>query len=162
MSKGEGIYRDSGRQTPASGAHIFLGQPNIFFVTVNAKDAVPWMAKATVQNSLAEIWRTEATAWLVGYYLVMPDHLHLFCAPRDLHFGIDQWVEFWKSRFSRRHVDQPWSWQRKSFHHRLRNRIEYEEKLAYVRENPLRKSLVSRPEEWPYQGRIHDIWWTAD
>jgi len=162
MSKGEGIYRATGRQAPASGAHIFLGQPNIFFVTVNAKDALPWMANATVQNSLAEIWRTEATAWLVGYYLAMPDHLHLFCAPRDLQFGIDQWVEFWKSRFSRRHLDQSWSWQRKSFHHRMRNRIEYEEKLTYVRENPLRKQLVAQPDQWLYQGRVHDLWWTAD
>ena len=162
MARGEGIYRDSGRQTPAAGAHIFLGQPNFFFVTVNAKDAVPWMANAVVQNSLVEIWRVEATAWLVGYYLIMPDHVHLFCAPRDLHFGIDQWVEFWKSRFSRRHLDQSWAWQRKSFHHRVRNRIEYEDKLAYVRENPLRKQLVMRPGEWPYQGRVHDLPWTAD
>src|SRR5262245_16384130 len=145
MPKGEGIHRDIGRHTPALGAHIFLGQPNIFFVTVNAKDAVPWMANATVQNSLADIWSTEATAWLVGYYLVMPDHIHLFCTPRDLHFGIDQWVEFWKSRFSRRHVEQPWCWQRNSFHHRIRTRIEYEDKLTYVRENPLRKQLVAQP-----------------
>jgi len=118
------------------------------------------MANATVQQSLAEIWSKEATAWRVGYYLLMPDHLHFFCAPHDLHFDIDAWVEFWKRQFSRRHLDQPWSWQRKSFHHRLRNRIEYEEKLAYVRENPLRKKLAEKPEEWPYQGRIHDLrWW---
>ena len=119
-------------------------------------------ANTTVQDSLAEIWRAEATAWLVGYYLVMPDHMHFFCAPHDLHFGIDQWVEYWKSRFSRRHLGQSWPWQRKSFHHRLRNRIAYEEKLIYVQENPLRKQLVARPEEWPYQGRIHDLRWTAD
>jgi putative transposase len=162
MAKGEGTYRDVGRQVPVPGAHIFLGRPNIFFVTVNAKDAVPWMASDTVHSSLAEIWRAEATTWLVGYYLVMPDHLHFFCAPHDLRFGIDQWVEFWKSKFSRRHVGQLWSWQRKSFHYRIRNRIEYEEKLTYVRENPLRKRLVPRSEDWRYQGRIHDIRWTAD
>jgi putative transposase len=36
------------------------------------------------------LWQNEATAWYVGHYLIMPDHLHFFCAPRDLHFGIDQ------------------------------------------------------------------------
>jgi putative transposase len=162
MSKGEGFFRDTGRQTPASGAHIFLGQSNIFFVTVNAKDAVPWMANANVHKLLEEIWRTEATAWLVGYYLIMPDHVHFFCAPRDLLFEIDQWVEFWKSSFSRRRPDRSWAWQRRSFHHRIRNRIEYEEKLSYVRENPLRKQLIVEPDRWPYQGRIHDLRWTAD
>jgi putative transposase len=162
MPKGEGVHREIGRQIPAPGAHIYLGQPNIFFVTVNAKDAKPWMANTTLQNSLADIWRAEATG-LAGR--VLPhhaDHVHFFCAPRDLHFGIDQWVEFWKSRFSRRHLEQLWSWQRKSSHHRIRNRIEYEDKLTYVRENPLRKQLVARPDEWPYQGRIHDLRWTAD
>ena len=78
MPKGEGIHREIGRQIPTPGAHIYLGQPNIFFVTVNAKDAKPWMANTTVQNSLADIWRAEATAWLVGYYLIMPDHVHFF------------------------------------------------------------------------------------
>lgn len=161
MTRGEGIHPEVGRQTPAAGAHIFLGQPNIFFVTVNAKDAVPWMEVAQVQDSLAKLWREEATAWLTGYYLLMPDHLHFFCAPRDLHFGIDQWIEFWKRQFSRRHLDQSWAWQRKSFHHRLRDRKEYEEKLIYVRENPLRKALVTQLDEWPYQGRIHDLRWTT-
>ena len=162
MSAGAGIYPEVGRQTPAGGAHIFMGQPNIFFVTVNAKDRVPWLDQPAVHSSLARLWREEATAWLVGYYVIMPDHLHLFCAPHDLHFDIDQWITFWKRQFSRAHLDQPWAWQRGAFHHRLRNRIEYEEKLAYVRENPLRKKLVKTPEEWPSQGTIHDLRWTSD
>ena len=33
---------------------------------------------------------------------------------------------------------------------------------TYVRENPLRKNLVKQPDEWPFQGRLHDIWWTGD
>ena len=162
MSLGEGIHRAVGRQTPAAGAHIFLGQPNIFYITVNSKDGVPWIANTAVQNSLIEPWSKEETAWLIGYYLLMPDHLHFFCAPNDLHFGIDQWVEFWKRQFSRNQKNAAWAWQRKSFHHRLRDRLEYEEKLAYARENPIRKNLVRRSEDWPSQGRIHDIQWTAD
>ena len=159
MARGEGAYPETGWKTPAGEAHIFLGQPNIFFVTVNAKDRVPWINQAPVQESLGEIWRNEAAAWLVGYYLLMPDHLHFFCAPHDLHFDIDRWVMFWKRQFSRRHPDQPWQWQRRSFHHRVRDRIEYEDKLNYVRENPLRWKLVPRCEDWPFQGHVHDIRW---
>ena len=160
--KGDGIYRPIGRKAPAGGAHIFLGQPNIFFVTVNAKDRVPWIGQASVQSALVRLWREEATAWLVGYYLLMPDHVHFFCAPRDLHFDIDRWITFWKRQFSREHLDRDWEWQRRAFHHRMRNRIEYDEKLAYVRENPLRMNLIRATEEWPFQGRIHDLRWTAD
>jgi len=162
MPNGRGPSPQVGRKTPAGGAHIFLGHTNVFFVTVNAKDRIPWIGQPTVQSALVNLWRDEANAWLVGYYLLMPDHLHFFCAPRDLHFGIDEWITFWKRHFSRRHVDQEWAWQRRAFHHRMRDRIEYEEKLAYVRENPLRKGLVKTPEEWPLQGRVHDLRWTSD
>jgi putative transposase len=162
MNDCSGPYADIGRKTPAHGAHIYLGQPSVFFVTVNAKDRNPWIGQAAVQSALERIWRQEATAWLVGYYLLMPDHLHLFCAPHDPHFDIDRWITFWKRQFSRAHLDRDWPWQRSAFHHRMRDRIEYEDKLAYVRENPLRKGLVRAVEAWPFQGHIHDLRWTGD
>jgi hypothetical protein len=31
-----------------------------------------------------------------------------------------------------------------------------------VRENPLRKGLVLNPDDWPFQGRVHDIQWIGD
>ena len=117
------------------------------------------MAKTAVQETLQRIWRDEATAWLTGYYLLMPDHLHFFCAPRDLHFGIDQWMTFWKSQFSRTHLGEPWAFQRRSLHHRLRSQREYEDKLQYVRENPMRKGLATGLDDWPFQGRAHELTW---
>jgi putative transposase len=161
MPRGDGIYPDVGRQTPAGGAHIFLGRENIFFVTVSAKDRTPWMANASVQTSLVKIWGEESSAWLVGFYLIMPDHIHFFCRPRDLHFGIDQWIAYWKRQFSRQHVAEFGEWQRRAFHHRMRNRIEYDEKFAYVRENPVRKQLAKSMDEWPYQGFVHDVRYTT-
>jgi putative transposase len=145
-----------GRKTPASGVKIPLSGPNIVLLTVNTKDRIPWLAQPLVQESLKEIWRT-SDVWLAGYYVLMPDHLHLFCAPRDLVFTIEKWVAYWKGQFRRRHIDQSWTWQRACFHHRLRNSRQYEEKCLYVRENPLRKKLVSQPQDWPYQGTIHEL-----
>ena len=146
-----------GRHTPARGAHIYFGELNVFFLTVNAKDHEPWMAQAAVRDSLAEIWRTDATAWLTGYYLLMPDHLHLFCAPRDLSFGIDTWITYWKRQFSRRHIAESWVWQRSGFHHRLRHQQEYQDKWLYVRENPMRQGLAQGLDDWPWQGTIHEL-----
>jgi len=31
-----------------------------------------------------------------------------------------------------------------------------------VSENPQRKALVKDSDDWPFQGRIHDIQWTGD
>ena len=41
----------------------------------------------------------------------------------------------------------------------MRSSDHYTDKLAYVHLNPVRKQLVSHPEEWPYQGVIHEIRW---
>jgi putative transposase len=159
MAENSPLWPHVGRKTPMGGAHIHLDQPNFFFVTVNAKDRVPWIAHAAVQQTLARLWQKEADAWLVGYYLLMPDHLHFFCAPRDLRFGIDPWITFWKRQFSRSHLVEPWAFQRRSVHHRLRNQREYEEKLQYVRENPMRKDLAQGLDDWPFQGSVHDLSW---
>ncbi len=67
MTEGFGAYPQVGRKTPATGAHISLGHSNLFFVTVNAKDRVPWINQPAVQAALVEIWRDEARAWRVGY-----------------------------------------------------------------------------------------------
>jgi putative transposase len=45
-------------------------------------------------------------------------------------------------------------WQPGFFDHLLRSSESYSEKWEYVRLNPVRKGLVDRPEEWPYQGQI--------
>ncbi len=85
-----------GRRRPASGVFISLGQPTIVFLTVVTKDRVRWLANDEVHQALCEAWKA-ADAWMVGGYILMPDHLHLFAAPVKLEFTFDAWVRYWKS-----------------------------------------------------------------
>ena len=48
-------------------------------------------------------------------------------------------------------------WQEDVFDHIMRSRESYAAKWAYVRENPVRAGLVSRAEDWPWQGEIHGL-----
>jgi REP element-mobilizing transposase RayT len=143
---------------PARGVHIYSTQPTIVFLTICAAARKPWLADTVVQEHLCASWQS-AQAWLVGYYLLMPDHLHLFCAPRQLGFTLEKWVTFWERQFRRFHQDVNCRWQSNPFHHRLRREESYAQKWDYVRENPLRKGLVKSPEEWPYQGMINPLRW---
>ena len=154
-------FLEPGRRTPAKGVHISLAGPNWVFLTVCAEKRDGWLAQASVQRTLHHIWEHNATAWLVSDYLLMPDHLHLFCAPHDLKFTIERWMGFWKDRFAKTHPDTG-TFQAGGFHHRLRDGESYAQKWQYVRENPVRAKLVARPEEWPYFGRVHDIRWSGD
>jgi REP-associated tyrosine transposase len=148
------------RQNPNSGVRVQLGQSNIVLLTINTEKREPWLNHDTAHQLLHETW-SEATAWLVGDYLLMPDHLHLFCAPRDLNFTIETWMAYWKREFTLKHKRTEWKFQSRGWHHRLRAGENYSEKWIYVQENPFRKGLVQRIEDWPFKGRIFDLVWSG-
>ena len=124
------------------------------------KDRHPWLACEEAHSLLFKIWR-QADTWLTGRYIVMPNHLHLFTAPRDLRFTIEEWLQYWKSQFSKMHNHTDWIWQSKAFHHRLRRSESYSQKWLYTRENPVRAGLVLNTESWPYQGGVFDLRWQS-
>src|SRR5437588_8439357 len=36
--------------------------------------------------------------WLVGRYVVMPDHVHFFCAPNGVDIpSLERWMQYWKT-----------------------------------------------------------------
>jgi putative transposase len=147
-----------GRKNLASGVHVHLGEPNFVLLTVTTENRIPWLANKTAHELLHKAW-LEATAWLVGDYLLMPDHLHAFCAPRDLTFAIEQWITFWKREFRRHHEREDWRFQSRGWHHRLREDENYHAKWIYVQENSLRKKLVKQIEDWPFKGSVHSLTW---
>jgi putative transposase len=159
MNDGGAPFEEVGRKHPAPGVHVQLGRPNWVLLTVTTEDRQPWLATAQVHQLIHQTW-LEATAWLVSDYLLMPDHLHCFCAPHDLKFTIEKWTTYWKRGFHRKHGNADWKFQSRGWHHRLRDGESYSDKWRYVQENPIRKGLVTRTEDWPYQGRVHDIHWS--
>lgn len=147
------------RSKPPAGVRIDLGRLNFVLMTVCTKDRIPWLACEEAHRLLVHIWRSDATAWLVSNYVLMPDHLHLFAAPRDLSFTIEKWLAYWKSQFTKGHAHRDWAWQSNSLHHRLRCEESYSQKWLYMQENPVRAGLVSKSSLWPYQGIVHDLRW---
>ena len=154
-------FWEPGRRTPAKGVHLAPGRPNWVFLTVRTENHGSWLAQVAVQNALHEVWENSATAWLVSDYLLMPDHLHLFCAPCDVTFSIERWTDFWQDNFAKAQ-EKSEKFQTGGSHQRLRDGESYSQKWQYVRENPVRAGLVKRPEEWPYFGRVHEIRWLGE
>ena len=147
------------RKKPAPGVLIVNGQPTIVFVTVCTKDRRRWLATPEIHNALQRVWRDEATAWLVGRYVVMPDHLHFFAGLAQETCELETWMRFWKRRFVQVLRLSPGSFQSGHWPTRMRTSEQYEEKWDYVRHNPVRHGLVSEPEQWPFAGEIHELRW---
>jgi len=138
-----------------------FNRPIIIFVTVCTQGRKAILARADVHRLLLDVW-IEAGTWLVGRYVLMPDHLHLFCAPGCQDFPpLTRWVQFWKSRSSQRWprpAEQP-VWQKSFWDTQLRAGESYAEKWSYVELNPVRKGLVSDARSWPFAGELNELPW---
>jgi putative transposase len=150
--------------------------PPLFFVTF----CTAWRRKILANTRAHSAFIDYAKRALdhnvaVGRYVVMPDHIHLFVAG-DHEFDLGLWVRGLKrvvaaavaggrqgkdsaaetaaaTTFLPVGKSQP-LWQRGFFDHLIRNTESYAQKWDYVRENPVRAGLVSKAEEWKYQGEI--------
>ena len=145
-------------------AHIvaFQVQP-LVFLTVSTKDRKRILDTPIIHDTLRAIWAksAEINGWHVGQYVIMPDHVHLFARPGRDADEMAVWIKAWKSVSSRtinRELVQNGSvWQADYFDRYLRTGESYSEKWGYVSENPARAGLVSRADDWPFQGVIYDL-----
>ena len=149
------------RHRPAHPAVVErLDRPTIVFVTVCTANRKAILANEACAATILNAWR-RADSWLVGRYVIMPDHVHLFCAPTATAVPLQRWVQFWKSCSSRawpQPSDHP-IWQRDFWDRQLRGEDSYAEKWEYVHANPVRHGLAPTPDAWPYAGEINVIRW---
>jgi putative transposase len=141
--------------------HERFERPIIVFVTVCTKDRKAILANTAAHDLVLSAWK-EADSWQVGRYVVMPDHVHLFCAPQLLiPKPLQTWIGFWKSLVARQWLKQNEApiWQRHFWDTQLRRGESYDQKWDYVVANPVRAGLVTRTEDWPYQGEMNVLRW---
>ena len=147
-----------GRSNPAQGVNTYPNNPTIAFLTICTAKRQSGLANQNVHERLIETW-TAADHWLVGHYVIMPNHVHLFCAPQTHDFSIEQWITYWKRQLRRTCKSAP-RFQSRGFHHRVRRDENYGAKIEYVRQNPVRAGLVATVEEWQFRGVLNQLpWW---
>jgi putative transposase len=135
-------------------------RPVIVFVTCCSAKKLPIFASHFTHQAIVDAWLS-ASSWVVGRYVVMPNHLHLFCAPNGIDApSLERWMRYWKS-LSTRALGQRGGqvWQRHHWDRQLRSGESYDEKWEYVRNNPVRHGYVTDADNWPYQGILNELRW---
>ncbi len=132
----------------------------IVFVTVCTAKRRKVLTSPSAREAIVAAWKS-ATAWLVGRYVIMPDHVHFFCSPNGIGApSLEAWIRFWKSVVTRSLGEPGGSiWQRHHWDRQLRRGESYGEKWQYVCRNPVRHGLVRDADEWPYQGELNELRW---
>jgi REP element-mobilizing transposase RayT len=130
-------------------------------VTICTKYRKPILANELSLDLLTDVWK-RSTDWQVGRFVIMPDHIHLFCAPNNYPpESLKPWISWWKSVVSRnwpRSEDIP-IWQKNYWDRQLRSCDSYAEKWNYIRMNPVRAGLVKDPNHWPFKGELSRLPW---
>lgn len=97
------------------------------------------------------LYHYRGTAYLVHEFVIMPDHFHVLLTPTT---SLEKAVQFIKGGFSYRAKRELGSnmevWQKGFSDHRIRDAGDYLRHVAYIRENPVRKKLCERADEYPY------------
>jgi len=137
----------------------------LFLVTCCVARRAPLLAREDAAAILREAWRDAASVhgWLVGRYVVMPDHVHFFATPGgEQAKNVSGFVGGWKQWTARRIREQGlprFRWQMEFFDHLVRSDQSYAQKWEYVCANPVRAGLVDGPREWPFQGEVSVLHW---
>ena len=156
------LPQDPGRKyLPHLASHEFANQSVIQFISCNVTKRRLLLARPEIHGVLLESWR-KADHWLVGRYVIMPDHVHFFCAPRHVPTTpLKRWMEFWRADATRGwpHPEEKPIWQKVFFDRQLRSSESYREKWFYELENPTKAKLVARWEDWPFQGELSVLQW---
>ncbi len=134
----------------------------LIFITCCTKDRRRRLHRDAVHDALCKAWQT-ADTWLVGRYMVMPDHIHLFCAPNVGDISLGKWMAFWRSMTTRSLGEISGElWQREYWDRQLRREDSYADKWEYVRNNPVRAGLVATSDDWLFQGELNRLEWIGD
>jgi putative transposase len=145
--------------------HIYSHHP-IYFITACTAARRELLASPAIHDAFRQFGKKGAESGaLIGDYVLMPDHVHLFVSIDARQRCLSAWIKALKGSMSaelKRSGHAPPFWQKGFFDHILRSGDSYSAKWEYVRSNPIRGGLVAQCKEWPYAGRIFDLEFRRD
>jgi len=122
----------------------------IYFITINCRERFRnQLAMSEVAEPLFETvqHRQERHLWWPYLFLLMPDHLHALVSfppsGKPIRSIVSKWKEWTAKQLGI-------AWQSDFFEHRLRHDESRRQKADYILENPVRRNLIARPEDWPF------------
>jgi REP element-mobilizing transposase RayT len=127
------------------------------FVTFRKRTREP-LSPAARSRVLGHCLAGEGRTMHLHAAVIMPEHVHLLLTPmRDgdgWPFPLKDILKLVKGSAARSvnrlAGTQGALWQDESFDHVLRSNESFEEKLEYIRQNPIRRGLAARPEEYAW------------
>jgi putative transposase len=132
---------------------------HIVFITIGAyREQIPFVSH-TFNQIIIDTLREEQEhqGCTVFTYCLMPDHLHYLVSPRQDGSSVLTFTEQYKGKTTNRSWTHGWQgrlWQPRYYDHIVRAEEDLRAIAEYVLNNPVRKGLAVRPEDWPWGGNL--------
>lgn len=128
-----------------------MNSDRIFFITTITIQRMPIFRREATAMLLIDTLAhyRNAGKFLLHEFVVMPDHIHLLLTPGE-EISLERAMQFIKGGFSHRLDKRGPVWQPSFTNHRIRDWEDYERHRDYIRMNPVRARLATRPEDYPY------------
>ena len=92
--------------------------------------------------------------FLLHAFVIMPDHFHALITPAP-DVSLEKAMQFIKGGFSFRLKSKMDVWERSFNESQILSVEKFINCVRYVEENPVRRGLASRPEEYPFSSAAH-------
>ena len=123
---------------------------NFHFITFSCYHRLPFLTTTTARDlfetSLERIHRRYN--FVVAGYVVMPEHVHLLVSEPRIG-QLSTVMQALKLSVAVQRSERPF-WQARYYDFNVHNPVKRIEKLHYMHQNPVRRGLVAKPEDWPW------------
>jgi putative transposase len=125
------------------------------FVTFSCYHRLPYLSERLRDIFLSSLERTRTNYSLRVYgYVVMPEHVHLLVSEPDVEM-LSKSIQALKISVARLAAPVSPFWQKRYYDHNVRDYESFVEKLNYIHQNPVKRGLCERPEDWRWSSFRH-------
>jgi putative transposase len=125
-----------------------------YFVTANCWEKAALLQSDRIASLFIDVLfgYREQGKYLLHEFVIMPNHFHALLTPREV--TLERSMQFIKGGFSFR-VGKEFGikreiWQSSFVDRRVRDAEEYSGFRSYIHQNPVKRGLVARPEDWQF------------
>jgi putative transposase len=128
---------------------------NFHFITFSCFHRLQYLGTAAARDLFEDaLERTRRRyRFVVAGYVIMPEHVHLLIG-EPLKGTVAGVIHAVKLSVVLRRTERPF-WQARCYDFNVRTTEKRIEKLRYMHRNPVKRGLVSKPDEWPWSSFLH-------
>ncbi len=132
-----------------------MNQARTFFITTIAHDRRPIFKSVQLADLFLIVLFSyrDSGKFQIHEFVLMPDHFHAILTPNVL-ISLEKAVQFIKGGYSHRAKKEAdyglEIWQRSFTEHRIHDSKDYAHHVQYIHQNPVRRRLCAKAEDFPY------------